>query len=109
VARTAANGGQTLTPNPDVFALVQMGGDTWGANGGGAVPVAQPKSPLVNLSNASRDGTDIYDAKNNRRIPVGLSNASVSGRTADQVYADDSTSQVWTADQETPDVADSQL
>jgi len=33
----AANGGQTLTPNQNVFALVQMGGDTWGANGGGAV------------------------------------------------------------------------
>lgn len=28
-----------LTPNPNVFALVQMGGDTWGANGGGAVAV----------------------------------------------------------------------
>lgn len=31
--------GQTLTPNPNVFAPVQMGGDTWGANGGGAVAV----------------------------------------------------------------------
>jgi hypothetical protein len=108
MARTAANGGQTLTPNPDVFAVVRMGGDTWGANGGGAIPVAQPKSPLVNLSNASRDGTDIFD-RNNKNIKAGLSNGAVSGRTADQVYADDSTSQVWTADQESPDVADSQL
>jgi hypothetical protein len=108
MARTAANGGQTLTPNPDVFAVVRMGGDTWGANGGGAIPVAQPKSPLVNLSNASRDGTNIFDV-NNKTIKAGLSNGSVSGRTADQVYADDSTSQVWTADQESPDVADSQL
>lgn len=105
----AANGGQVLTPNPDVLARAGMGGDVWGANGGGAVPVAQPKSPLVNLSNASRDGTKIFDAKNNRTIKAGLSNASVSGRTADQVYADDSTSQVWTADQESPNVADSQL
>lgn len=31
--------GQRLTANPNVFALVQMGGDTWGANGGGAVAV----------------------------------------------------------------------
>ena len=31
--------GQKLTPNPNVFALAQMGGDTWGANGGGAVAV----------------------------------------------------------------------
>ena len=106
---TAANGGQTLTPNVDVLAVAGMGGDVWGANGGGAVPIAQPKSPLVNMSNASRDATTIYDAKNNLVIPAGLSNGSVSGRTADQVYADDSTSQVWTADQESPAVADSQL
>lgn len=105
---TTANGGQTLTPNPDVYAVVRMGGDTWGANGGGAVPVAQPKSPLVNLSNASRDATWVFDV-NNRSIPAGLSSGAVSGRTADQVYADDSTSTVWTADQESPDVADSQL
>jgi hypothetical protein len=31
--------GQKLTPNPNVFALVQMCGSTWGANGGGAVAV----------------------------------------------------------------------
>lgn len=104
----AANGGQTLTPNIDVLAVAGMGGDVWGANGGGAVPVAQPKSPLVNLSNASRDGTKIFDV-NNRTIKSGLSNSAVSGQTADQVYADDSTSLVWTADQESPDVADSQL
>ena len=35
----SASGGQKLTPNPNVFALVQMGGDTWGANGGGAVAI----------------------------------------------------------------------
>jgi hypothetical protein len=105
---TAANGGQTLTPNQDVLAVAGMGGDVWGANGGGAVPIAQPKSPLVNLSNASRDATKIFDV-NNRTIKGGLSNGSVSGRTADQTYADDSTTQLWTADQESPDVADSQL
>jgi hypothetical protein len=28
-------GGQTLTPNPNVFAPAGYGGDRWGANGGG--------------------------------------------------------------------------
>lgn len=37
--RTQNPVGQNLSPNPNVFALVQMGGDTWGANGGGAVAV----------------------------------------------------------------------
>lgn len=34
-----ASGGQTLTPNPNVTAVAGMGGDVWGANGGGAVPI----------------------------------------------------------------------
>ena len=105
----AANGGQTLTPNKDVYAPAGTGGNLWGANGGGITPIAQPKSPLVNLANASTDGTKLFDAKNNRTIKTGLSNAAVSARVADQVYADDSTTQVWTADQESPNVADSQL
>jgi hypothetical protein len=29
--------GQKTTPNPNVFAPAGMGGDVWGANGGGAV------------------------------------------------------------------------
>jgi hypothetical protein len=31
--------GQKLTPNPNVQATAGMGGDVWGANGGGAVPI----------------------------------------------------------------------
>ena len=31
--------GQNLSANPNVFAIMQMGGDTWGANGGGAVAI----------------------------------------------------------------------
>lgn len=34
-----ASGGQTLTQNPNVLAVAGNGGDTWGANGGGAVAV----------------------------------------------------------------------
>jgi hypothetical protein len=104
----AANGGQTLSPNPDVYAPAGFGGSKWGANGGGITPVAQPKSPLMNMANATRDATKIFDV-NNRTIKGGLSSGAVSGRTADQTYADDSTALLWTADQESPNVADSQL
>jgi hypothetical protein len=31
--------GQTLTSNPNVLAVAGMGGDVWGANGGGAVAI----------------------------------------------------------------------
>jgi hypothetical protein len=106
---TAANGGQKLTPNGDVYAPAGFGGSKWGAYGGGITPIAQPKSPLVNMSRAGRDATAVIDSKNNLTLKTGLSNAAISGRTADLVYADDSTTQVWTADQQSPDVADSQL
>jgi len=106
---TAANGGQTLTPNPDVLAVAGMGGDVWGAYGGGATPTAQPRSPLANLSCGVRDASWVFDAKNNRVVTAGLSNASVSGKTADQAYAGDTTMQTWSAGQEYPSVGDSQL
>ena len=34
-----ASGGQQLTPNPNVFARASLGGDVWGANGGGATAI----------------------------------------------------------------------
>lgn len=34
-----ASGGQTLTLNPNVTAVAGLGGDLWGANGGGITPV----------------------------------------------------------------------
>jgi hypothetical protein len=33
------SGGQTLTPNPNVNAPAGIGGDLWGANGGGITPI----------------------------------------------------------------------
>jgi hypothetical protein len=33
------SGGQTLTPNPNVNAPAGLGGDRWGANGGGITPI----------------------------------------------------------------------
>jgi hypothetical protein len=34
-----ASGGQNLTPNPNVNAPAGIGGDRWGANGGGITPI----------------------------------------------------------------------
>jgi hypothetical protein len=34
-----ASGGQKLTPNPNVTAVAGVGGDKWGANGGGITPI----------------------------------------------------------------------
>jgi hypothetical protein len=104
----AANGGQTLSTNPDVYAPAGFGGSKWGANGGDITPVAQPKSPLVNMANATRDATITF-GRSHTGLVSGLSSGAVSGRTADQTYADDSTALLWTADQESPNVADSQL
>lgn len=105
---TPVYGGQTLTPNPNVLAPAGNGGDQWGANGGGITPSLGPTPVLVNVSRAVRQTNNIFDV-NNQTVQAGMSNGAVSGKTADQVYADDNTSLVWTADLESPGVADSQL
>ena len=103
-----ANGGQNLTPYQNVFAPARMGGDIWGANGGDATPIFGPLPALANVSRAVTQLDHIVD-KNQTTVQAGLSRGAIGTRTADTVYADDSTSQVWTADQESPGVADSQL
>lgn len=101
--------GQNLSPNQNVIAVAGVGGDKWGANGGGITPIAGPLPALANAARCVRDVSAVYDAKNNLVMQKGFSNGAVSTQTADQVYADDSTKQVFTADLESPDVADSQL
>jgi hypothetical protein len=108
MANNKVTGGQKLTPYPNIFAPAGMGGDLWGANGGGIAPVTGPLPVLANVSNGVRALDNTFSA-NSQTIKAGLSNGAVSGKTADQVYADDSTSQVWTADQQSPGVTDSQL
>jgi hypothetical protein len=103
-----ANGGQNLTPYQNVNAPAGFGGDKWGANGGSIAPVFGPLPALSNVSRAITQSDLIVD-KNQTTVQAGLSRGAISTRTADTVYADDSTSQVWTADQESPGVADSQL
>lgn len=104
-----AVGGQQLTPYQNVTAPAGMGGDLWGANGGGITPVGGPLPALANASRAIRQTNAVYDAKNNVTVQGGMSRGAVSTKTSDQVYADDSTKQIWTADLESPGVADSQL
>lgn len=105
----SASGGQNLTPYQNVFAPAGFGGDRWGANGGGQVAVGGPLPALANAARAVRQADAVYDAKNNVTVQGGMSRGAVSTQTADQVYADDSSKQIWTADLESPGVADSQL
>lgn len=45
-----ASGGQSLTPNPNVNAPAGIGGDLWGANGGGITPMGGSKPLAATLS-----------------------------------------------------------
>jgi len=105
---TPVYGGQTLTPNPNVNAPAGNGGDRWGANGGGIAPTVEPQGVLANASRCVRALNNTFDV-NNQTIQGAMSRGAVSGKTADQVYADDSTTLVWSSDIESPGVADSQL
>jgi hypothetical protein len=103
-----ASGGQNLTPYQNVSAPAGYGGDVWGANGGGVTPVFSPLPALANVSRAITQSDHIIDM-NNRTLQGAMSSGAVYARTADTVYADDSSQQIWTADMESPGVADSQL
>jgi hypothetical protein len=102
-----ASGGQTLTPNRNVSAPAGFGGDKWGAFGGGIAPVGTVRTVKQTLSNAQTGADYIFDA-NNQVVMGGLSNGAVSGVTTDST-ADDSLADTWTADQQSPGVADSQI
>lgn len=111
-----ASGGQQLTPNKNVTAPAGVGGDLWGANGGGITPVggAVPAISTVKqtLSNGQREANAPY-LLNSYGVATPLlaavSTGAVQVNTADNVMADDSTATAWPADQESPFSADSQL
>lgn len=106
--RTPVPVGQNLNANPNVFAPAGYGGDKWGANGGDQNPTVEPQGVLANASRCVRATDSNFDV-NNQTVMGAMSRGAVNTKTADQVGADDSTTQVWTADIESPDVADSQL
>jgi hypothetical protein len=103
-----ASGGQNLTPYQNVTAPAGYGGDVWGANGGGITPIFSPLPALANVSRAITQSDHIVDM-NQSTVQAGMATGAISTKTADTVYADDSSSQIWTADIESPNVADSQL
>lgn len=112
-----ASGGQSLTPNRNVNAPAGIGGDLWGANGGGIAPVGGGVNAVTNvkqaISNGQRETNSVFDG-NGQNTLAGLSNGAVSVLTADggpagPMSADDNTQTAWPADQESPLSADSQL
>lgn len=101
------SGGQKLTPNRNVEAPAGIYGDQWGANGGGATPVQGPPTIKQTLSNGQTAADYVFDT-NNRVVLGGLARGVVAGITADST-ADNSTTDTWTADEQSPGVADSQI
>jgi hypothetical protein len=89
--------GQNLSPNPNVFAIAQMGGDTWGANGGGAVAVGGGATdqtgylkPAVITPSSCETSTNYLDpglSTTNKPTPDSrlgrLNKDALSGQTAD--------------------------
>jgi hypothetical protein len=151
-----ASGGQQLTPNLNVTATAGLGGDRWGANGGGITPVGvDPGITNVQqaLSRGQREANTNYLLNSygtTQTVLADMATGAVSGQTADGgqqvpatygplpqasastgavsvntaptpggtpvpqntfgvVSADDNTQSTWTADQESPGIADSQL
>jgi hypothetical protein len=90
--------GQNLSANPNVFAIVQMGGDIWGANGGGAVAIGGGATdqtgylkPVIITPCSAETATNFLDS-----VPNGTTNRpladsrlgrqnkdALSGQTAD--------------------------
>ena len=95
--RTQNPVGQNLSANPNVFAIAQMGGDTWGANGGGAVAVGGGATdqtgylkPVVITPSSCEMATNYLDTGNGTaNTPItatrqGLLNSdALSGQTQD--------------------------
>jgi hypothetical protein len=147
-----ASGGQQLTPNLNVTAPAGVGGDVWGANGGGITPVGV--CPGISnlkqtLSKGQRETNSNYQLNsygNAATVLADMATGAVSGQTSDggqqvagtyqplaaqnsttgavstntapnpqetvdfgAITADDATQTGWTADQESPGSADSQL
>jgi hypothetical protein len=114
--------GVTLTPNRNVNAPAGVGGDRWGANGGGITPVGGVGSAKPNptnwapplkqtLSNGQTDGTQgVGQVSTGKATPIplmaGMANGAVPGHTFDTMTADASV--LATADTQSV-TADTQL
>jgi hypothetical protein len=87
-----ASGGQQLTPNNNVTAVAGMGGDVWGAFGGGAVPIGGGVSGQTGfgkpISATLSDGeTATNYLQGTPSVKALESNTALSGQTLDSALA----------------------
>jgi hypothetical protein len=82
--------GQNLSANPNVFAIAQMGGDIWGANGGGAVAVGGGATdqtgylkPAVITPSSCETASNFLDS-----APLGTVNQPTPGTRLGQMNSD---------------------
>jgi hypothetical protein len=93
----AVSPGQKLSPNLNFFAIVRHGGDTWGANGGGAVAIgggATDQTGYVKpvAATASDGETATNYIPSTQLSPVGTvlgqeNNCALSGQTQDSALS----------------------
>lgn len=78
-----ASPGVTLSPNRNVTAPAGVGGDLWGANGGGIAPMGGSKPIAATLSDG--ETANNYQPPASPPQPLGCneSNASLSAQTLD--------------------------
>jgi len=82
-----ASGGQTLTPNPNVNAPAGIGGDLWGANGGGITPYQTSDSLGGTQSRAQTASNYQPAAAPAQALARNESNASLGLQTLDTSIA----------------------
>jgi len=82
--------GQNLSANPNVFVIAQMGGDIWGANGGGAVAVGGGATdqtgylkPAVITPSSCETASNFLDS-----APLGTVNQPTPGTRLGQMNSD---------------------
>jgi hypothetical protein len=124
------NGGQILTPNPNTNAgqpmapafvngvrqstfnisnpVAGLGGDKWGAYGGGITPPSPAVNPITHsLSNGQTPADYVYD-NNQSTVLGGMGRGAIPGFLGDST-ADNTTTDTWTADMQAPQIADGQV
>lgn len=82
-----ASGGQKLTPNPNVNAPAGIGGDVWGANGGGITPYQTSDSLAGTQSRAQTASNYQPPASPPQPLARNESNGSLGLQTLDSNIA----------------------
>ena len=92
-----ASGGQKLTPNPNVSAPVNRGGDRWGANGGDGVPIGGGATdqtgfvrPIAVQQSYSETASNLLIGAPSLNVQGQESRAALSGQTNPNTLTPDS-------------------